>query len=251
MRTQPKPARRRATSTLLAAAALLATLAGSLRALASDHALAAAASAGPVRVPLDESTWLTDYTGYGRVIHEPNGALVLEPRSASRRLETHAALVRLRDTVAHPLKDFRLTVTARTEAQLRTGARPNPWESLWLFFNYNDAPDGKETNYVAFKTNHIEVGRASSARSQRFLATGDGPGIPVGRRTTFTLAKRGTRLEIAVDGVIVSRFDGARPRLARQLGDLPDAGLLDVPGSIGLYTEDARVRIEAVTLERL
>jgi hypothetical protein len=185
-------------------------------------------------------SWLVDYVGYGRVAQSGLRGLVLEPKGTVGCGAGHAALARMRESVDQPVKDFRLTFRAVAEQQLRRGARPNPWESLWLFFNYTGAPADKRTNYIAFKTNRLEIGRAWGSTAQRFLVTEQGPPTPLGREITVSVTKVGQQLTVTVDGEVVVRYDGGA-----------HGGLYDHPGSIGFYTEEARVRVFWAELEPL
>ncbi len=203
-------------------------LSGTALALGALAALALGSADG---APPSPDRWVVDYDGHGRVVEDPAGALVLEPGRAVGCATTHAALARMRSSVDHPVRDFRLTFRAVTDAQLRRGARPNEWEALWLFFNYTGAPDDKRTNYLAFKTNGVEIGRAWGSSTQRFLSTGEGPGTPIGHEALIEVTKVGQRLTVTIDGALALRYDG--------VGD----ALFDEPGAIGFYTEDARVRV--------
>ncbi len=187
-------------------------------------------------VPLTAENWTVVYDGYGKVTFGTE--ILLEPMAPSEAGETHAALALAKATETEPLDNFCLTIEATTEEQLRSPA-PNPWEVFWIFFNYLPDGDFKETNYFTLKTNGIELGRAFGSTDQEFLVTVDAPNLTLGTRNTFVLEKSPGRVVVRVDGIEVIDFQNQED---------PDI-LYDHPGAIGLYTEDARVRIHAVNLD--
>lgn len=194
-------------------------------------------SSSPI-IPTTAENWTVVYNGYGSVVFDEEEGIIMEPMAATSAGETHSALVLAKITEECPVADFSLTVEAVTEEQLRSGD-PNPWEVFWIFFNYLPSGDDKTTNYFILKTNGIELGRAFDETGQEFLFTAGGPQLTVGTANTFVLEKTGNLLTVFIDGTEVLNYTG---------GELPDA-LYDTPGSIGLYTEDARVKINSVMLE--
>lgn len=191
-------------------------------------------------ITLDPDDWTIVYTGYGTVdLNDPDG-FFLEPMAATDPGETHAALVLSDEITGCTFQDFRLTINATTEAQLRTPP-PNPWEVFWIFFNYQTTTAGKETNYFILKTNGIELGQAYDSVGQNFLFTASAPTLSVGEEYEYVLEKSGTTLTVSIDGSEVLSYGS----------DPTDDPLYDQAGQIGLYTEDARVRIHSVSLEEL
>ena len=91
-----------------------------------------------VTVPTTADQWTVVYNGYGSVGFDAVEGIVMEPQIPAGG-NTHAALVLAEITETCPINDFRLTLSATTEEQLRT-TNPNPWEVFWIFFNY--LPDG-------------------------------------------------------------------------------------------------------------
>ncbi|MDO8461501.1 MAG: hypothetical protein Q7S98_01430 [Deltaproteobacteria bacterium] len=191
-------------------------------------------------ISLTASDWDIVYNGYGSISFDETNGLTLEPKRSTSTGETHSALVLAKITERCPVKDFRLTITVTTEKQLRSPS-PNPWEVFWVFFNY--LPDGnfKKTNYFILKTNGIELGRAFDDVGQTFLFTGDKPTLTLSKKMELVLEKKGEHLEVLIDGISVLSYDGQT---------FPQA-LYDQAGSIGLYTEDARVTVQSVILTRL
>ena len=191
--------------------------------------------------------WQTVYDGFGQILFEPGGGIVLVPKSAGSPDLTHAALLLGREP-RYPLsRDLRVTVVVTNESQLRSGSPPNPWECFWLFFNSKFDDSGHiRANYFIFKTNGVELGRAFDHVQQAFLATRETPRMSLGERNTIQLTKIGQRVEVKIDGNPALEYV-ADPAV----GLTSSQGLFDESGSIGLYTEDARVRVHSVEVERL
>lgn len=164
--------------------------------------------------------WTVRYTGYGTV-KQDGSSIVLSPRSASSVDRTHGALVHT--TKRCQDADFALTV--RTDAQVRQGTA-NPWEVGWVLWNFHN-----DTRFyaLALKPNGWEVTKQDPAYrgDQRFVATGHDPKFPVGGSYRVAITQRWPQMTISVDGTeLVTITDDDKPYRG---------------GSVGLYTEDARV----------
>lgn len=189
---------------------------------------------------LSEEDWDVIYDGFGSVTFE-EGTITMEPKSSTGPSETHAALALNRATLDCPVRDFRMTVTATTNAQLRTPV-PNAWEVFWIFFNYLDPGGGKTTNYFILKTNGIELGKAFAETGQIFLFTAGSPRLVLGEETSYTLEKTGTTLQVSINGTEVLVYSDTSTE---------EKTLYDQAGSFGLYTEDARVTVTSFESESL
>ena len=148
--------------------------------------------------------------------------LLLQPKAAHNKNETHAALVVSRESYSNVAfgADF------MTISQLRTGSPPNSWESSWAVFNYRD---DAHFYYVAFKPNGWELGKLDPAYpgGQRFLATGSNRRSPVGVEQRFDIQVSSATISVLLDGYhLVTFTDTEKPYL---------------DGKIGFYTEDAKV----------
>lgn len=189
-------------------------------------------------IPLTEASWVVVYDGYGSVTFD-DGGIVMEPMASTSAGETHAALVLAKTTVITPLSEFCLTIEATTEAQLRSSA-PNPWEVFWIFFNTVFDDGHEETNYFILKTNGIELGRAfDGGDEQEYLVTDNTPQLVLGSRVRYVLRKSPGALTVSIDDIPVIDYTN---------GTDPDF-LYEHAGAIGLYTEDARVRVHSVSLD--
>lgn len=184
-------------------------------------------------LPMTASAWTTAYNGYGSVTYDATNGIVLSPMASTQPSETHAAL-----SLANlpKMRNFRISATARTEAQLRQNSAANAWEVFWLFFNYNPTVAGKDTNYFMLKPNGVELGTAMQETGQTFLHTGPATAAALGVDNKFEIEKLGNRVRVWINGALVIDYTGA---------------IIDVPGSLGLYTEDARVRITNVQVTPL
>lgn len=179
---------------------------------------------------LAADAWTTAYDGYGSVTYDALNGIYLTPMVSLQPSETHAALVL---TKLASMKDFHLVVTATTEQQLRQGSAPNTWETFWIFFNYQPTSAGKDTNYFALKTNGVELGTATAEIGQTFLQTDNANATAVGVANTYDIVKVGNHVIVKINGELAMDYTGP---------------IYDMAGAIGLYTEDARVHITAVSL---
>lgn len=175
--------------------------------------------------------WNVVFAGYGSVTvtDATGGAMRLSPAVADDPSKTHAALVVSHDS--HVAPNLRMVAKVRTTTQLRTGSAPNPWESAWVIWDYQD---NDHFSYLAVKPNGWELGKRdpSYPGGQRFLATGSTPATGIGdwrnvkiNRTTRTADKT----------VTVAKF--GKTKLTRFVDrERPYTG-----GKVGVYTEDAVV----------
>lgn len=151
-----------------------------------------------------------------------NNILVLEPSIAIAPGMTHAVLV---VSTAESKNSIRFSADFETQAQLRVGSEPNPWETAWAVFGYTDT---QNFYYVAFKTNGWELGKRDPAYpgGQRFLASGSEPAFSLGAPRRFEIKQNGAAIQFFVDGREVTSYtDSERPLLS---------------GKVGFYCEDSR-----------
>ena len=176
--------------------------------------------------------WQFLYNGYGCnafVASNSNTMLFEQPLASTRPDETHAALV-VGPAVGG---DFTLQVWTATTHQLRTGSAPNPWEVAWVLWDYTD---GYHFYYFVPKPNGWELGKSDPAYpgSQRFLATGSSPSFPIGGWYRVGVVQSGATMKVSVNDVpIVTFTDLERPYSS---------------GRVGLYTEDAEVYFDNVSI---
>lgn len=184
--------------------------------------------------------WQIESVGEGSVIFDADGILLI-PKSAIVPGETHASLLLSIKTLSQPLQNFEMKVTVTNLEQLRVGS-PNPWEFFWVFFNYTlDNSGKKKTNYALVKPTGIEIGKAFNHDGQKFLLTQSTPSIQMGATYTLTIIKKGTRVTLLLDDKPAADYESTDA----------EKNIYDVPGAIGLYSEDARVRIRSVVLNAL
>lgn len=164
--------------------------------------------------------WTVLYTGYGQVTSDGQ-RITLEPKSAADMNTTHGGLVHTTGTCRDA--DFALTVN--TAAQVRLG-EPNVWEVGWVLWNFQS-----DTHFyaVALKPNGWEISKQDPdyPGNQRFLASGDSPRFPIGEDYRVAVTQDDNGMTVTVDG--------------EELATVVDTENPYHEGSIGLYTEDARV----------
>jgi hypothetical protein len=185
----------------------------------------AATALGPGR------PWRLAYDGFGHAwssMHRGVTLITLQPGRPASRAQTHAALALSR----HTWPDFVAEVRLRTNRQLR-GSHPNPWEVGWILWHYTS---DQRFYYIALKPNGWELGKADPGYpgDQRFLATATHPVFPPGRWYTVRVQQRGDGIEVDVDGRRLVRFTDSQDPYRS--------------GRVGLYTEDASVTFQPVTV---
>jgi len=185
----------------------------------------AATALGPGR------PWRLAYSGFGHAWSSTRRGvtrITLQPARPARRTQTHAALVLSRGT----WRDFAAEIRLRTNRQLRR-PHPNPWEVGWILWHYTS---DHRFYYLALKPNGWELGKADPGYpgGQRFLATATHPVFPPGRWYTITVRQRGDGIVMAVDGRRLVRFTDTQDPYPS--------------GRVGLYTEDASVTFQPVTV---
>lgn len=201
------------------------------------------AQTDPNAIGLTAADWDVVSNGEGTVTFDADGIL-MTPKAATASSETHGAWLLTKLTETTPLQNFKATITFTNVAQLRTGSAANPWEVFWLFFNYTLGSDGKkQTNYVVIKTNGTEMGRAYSETSQEFLVTNSSPSLAIGTEHTIVVTKNATHVTVTLDDAAAADFTSEAAPSSKYI--------YDEAGSIGLYTEDAQVRVSSVTIEPL
>jgi hypothetical protein len=180
----------------------------------------------------EAGAWRFVYDGYGCsgvVSTDGNEMLFGKPAAATAAGETHGTLVVGPSSVG----DFSLTLSTTTARQLRTGSAPNPWEVSWVLWHFTD---NAHFYYFVAKPNGWELGKEDPAYpgGQRFLATGSSPAFPIGSWYRITVSQAGQTIRVFVnDLLIVSVDDRERPYTS---------------GRIGLYSEDAEVYFDNVSL---
>jgi hypothetical protein len=165
--------------------------------------------------------WTVMYTGYGEASGNDD-EVVLHPKSAASTDITHGGLVHTTRSYMDPTFE----VTVHTEFQVRNGP-PNNWEVGWVLWNLSD---DEHFYAVALKPNGWEISKQDSAYpgNQRFIASGLEPQFPIGQDYRVRVEHDWPRMTVSVGG--------------RELATITDEERPYRGGTIGLYTEDARVR---------
>jgi len=190
------------------------------------------------RIPNLAEAWDILYDGEGFVSFDAQNGIILQPFASTSPSESHATLALATWTETSPLKDFQIIIRASTEQQLRLPT-PNGWEVFTLFFNYevdqSEGSEGKKTNYLKLTDQGVELGTLADKTGQTFLATNKRRTLSLGEINTYLLTKKGNHIEVSIDGERVVNFMGLQQ-------------LYDLPGAIGVYTEDARAHIYSVDI---
>jgi hypothetical protein len=202
----------------------LATLAGGVSAVARTPAIRHPAAARRTADALQPSQWNVWYDAPASF--DSAGVTLSSPASTAPD-QTYSTLV----TSKRTWRDQTFELTMTTDAQLRTGSSPNPWEVAWLMFRFRDRAD---YYWFILKTNGFELGKKQGSYKQIFLVLGDLPYATVGVPRRVRVKTDGARIEVWVDGDQVVDYVDPTPLLA--------------PGSIGLYEEDSRVRFDSLSL---
>lgn len=192
--------------------------------------------AATVYIMINRCEWTTVYHGYGKVSCSQE-TIRLSPKASTRSDETHAALATVNDMMVEAGSTQTITATVRTDAQLRTGSDPNPWEVAWLLWSYTD---DQHFYAVVLKPNGWEISKEDPAYpgAQRFLASGDAPAYPIGTAfdvtVTMTTAGDAVTMTVSVDGA--------------ELATVTDEESPYPSGAVAAYTEDATITVGPVSL---
>ncbi|QLY25018.1 hypothetical protein HW988_16560 [Bdellovibrio sp. KM01] len=197
-----------------------------------------------INVPLTAKYWTVAFDGGGEVKFnvEGTGDLVFYPQTAKTSLQTFASLLLLKNTLTSPVNNYVVKMEVTTIRQLRSST-PNDWEVFWFVSNYRKDPHLiKTANYFIQKPNSgVELGRFFEDKGQKFLMTSEQSKQDVGARVTYYFAKQGQRFRVFRDGIQIMDYHGSQ---------MPDA-LYDQAGALGLYSEDAEVRVHSFAFQVL
>jgi Domain of Unknown Function (DUF1080) len=178
--------------------------------------------------------WRVVYDGYGKVGVEETekGGKVhyLSPMRPERPEETHAAL---KTTIARH-HDLQLTMRVRTVRQLRQRSTPNPWETAWIIWHYQD---DRHFYYLTLKPNGWEIGKRDPAYpgGQRFLVSDKLPIYYFNTWYDIRIVQVGNTMAVWVNGQPLTRFTDSQSPYSQ--------------GQVGLYAEDAYAQFADVRVE--
>ncbi|MFS4457740.1 hypothetical protein [Bdellovibrio sp. HCB2-146] len=196
-------------------------------------------------VPLTPTFWKVEYDGGGKVLFnfDGSGDLLIQPQTPNRSDETFAALVLLKPSMQFPLKNYVVSIDVTTTRQLRAD-KPNEWEVFWFFGNYRaKTPHAKEANYFLLKPQAgAELGRAFEQVGQQFLKTDNTKTLILNKRQRFTYVKNGAHFRVYRGNQLVLDYNEK---------ETASEGLYDHAGALGLYAEDAQVRVHSFSYRAL
>jgi hypothetical protein len=147
--------------------------------------------------------------------------------------------------------DIDISVRFQTAYQLRTGSPPNTWEVGWLVWHYTH---DHRFSYVLLKPNGWELGKIDNTKldpsgpeclwpeyenckypeAQRFLSLANSPTFAVGEWHDIRISQSGNDIVVWADGRELTRATD------------PEDPYRD--GHVGLYTEDAQVFFDSITV---
>ncbi len=173
--------------------------------------------------------WNVVFSGYGCVEIETDGInkwLHESPKVSTSLIETHSSLV------TGPSFNSSLIFEANLTNIQQLRSIPNPWETAWMIWNYQD---NSHFYYFTLKTNGWELGKEdpSYPGNQRYLATGASPQAQIGKQYDVKIIQDNSNtIKVYVDNVSITTFtDNERPYNS---------------GKIALYTEDAHVHFDDI-----
>ena len=187
--------------------------------------------------------WTVVFAGFGCVKIETDGVnqwLHAVPKVPTGG-NTHSALIvgpSFSSATSTASSTLTYDVNVKTIDQTRAGGRkaPRPWEVGWVVWHYTD---NDHFYYFIPKTNGWELGKRDPAYigGQRFLATGTSPTFPIGQQYAVHITQDASNtMTASVNGVLLTTFtDFERPYTS---------------GKIGLYTEDAHVHFDDVSVSQ-
>lgn len=192
-------------------------------------------AAGTIDISTDGTyygPWQNIFSGSGtQKIQQGLTSKVFEqiPAVATSSGVTHAGLTRSIKSFG----DMTYQVDVNTRAQLRTGSAPNAWEMGWVTWHYIDT-----THFYNFilKTNGWELDKEDPAYpgNQRFLTSAGTPTFSIGTSYTVKVQQSSNVITVWVNGTQITTFtDNETPYLS---------------GNIALYTEDAKVDWDNITV---
>lgn len=160
------------------------------------------------------------------------------PKSSTSYHETNANLVKS----TAQFSNFKMGVNVKTVEQIRRNSTPNSWEAAWILFRYTD-----DFHYYWFvlKPDGVELGKkdcntcTDPYQGQIYLYTKDNPALKIGDWSRWNITTVGNHIGLAINGTRIVDFvdNNMSKKLAR--------------GSIGLYTEDAKVEFGDIDITAL
>jgi hypothetical protein len=174
----------------------------------------------------------------------------MEPLASMAPGETHACLVL---SQANFSGNYTYKGRGRTKAMLRTGSPPNPWECLWIPFNFDPLPAPYHGYAFVLKpavpsyiTAEFPSGYPGGWHLERvgpndldevFLASGSSPIAILGQWFTWeievTTTPTAVNIVVKIDGVQIVSYSDTHANRA-------------VSGRVGFYSEDARVQVDDI-----
>jgi hypothetical protein len=193
--------------------------------------------------------WKAIYSGFGSMgvanstnttPNNTNNYFFEQPKASVYYNETRASLA----TTTKAFSDFQMKLDMKTVMQLRQNTAPNPWETAWIFWHWTD-----NFHYYALvlKTNGFQIEKKDNNNhndsAEIYLIDVSHPKVKLGQWQTITIRHEGSRsgtphIQVWVDGVKAADFVDNETLNSYKMSS----------GYLGLYTEDAKVNFDNVSL---
>ncbi len=159
----------------------------------------------------------------------------LKTKAAASVNQTFSDIIVLPDV--HPVTDFMLRFDFKVVKQNRI-KKPKSWETFWLFWSFRkEDGDNKKTNYLAFKTNGLELGKSFAVTDQVFLWTSEAVKFEIGKWYHVEMALAKKQLSLKVNDLAITVVSDVLEKT------------FQTPGQIAFYTEDADVSLKNYSFE--
>lgn len=166
-------------------------------------------------------------------INAGTSVISIKPRRAKEPDDSHSAMVVSR--LQLPAEKFGLKVLYENKKALR-GKKSNPWEVLWIYFNYRSIPpSSKKANYVVLKPNGLELGRVWGEMDQEILASRKSPDVRYGQPVELLILRDGGEIRVWVDG-----------KLSLSYSEKNEGSLFSDSAPLALVAEDSHVLVRNV-----
>ena len=168
---------------------------------------------------------------------ENPGTFDLKTKAAESINQTYSDIQVLPER--HPTTNFSVRFDFKVVKQNRL-KKPQAWETFWLFWSYiKETGDSKKTNYLAFKTNGLELGKSFAITDQVFVWTSEAVKFEIGKWYHVELKLIKKQMSLKVNDIEIAVAADVLEKT------------FQTPGQIAFYTEDADVSLKNYSYEIL
>lgn len=138
---------------------------------------------------------------------------------------------------SHPVTNFAVRFDFKVVKQNRL-IKPKGWETFWLFWSFNkEAGDNKKTNYLAFKTDGLELGKSFTITDQVFVWTSESVKFEIGKWYHVELMLHKKQMSLKVNDIEIAVAADVLEKT------------FQTAGQIAFYSEDADVSLKNYSYE--